>query len=522
MSQSTTPIPVACIPISLITEGDRYRDKKKYGSLEGLKDSFRSIGSIHPIVLSRNSDGTFLLIAGGRRLRAMREMGVVELWHNSQLDPQKLGFTFKEEVPEHIVREAELSENLDRLNPDWVDTCLGIADAHDVKRKQAYANGEQWGNKQTAALLGGTHSNTSVGYALKVAKLIRAKDEEILGCDSLSEAIGVMMKRASDKGIARLQQLSSQSTASQTAALTGTSTDSFLETLNLTLTPQGGGASALGANLPANNSTGPNIAVRQVQPLSTAQSGPTETKPPEVIPLSRMFTLGDSVFDILPKLPDACLSHVVTDIPYGIDMDNLSKKGLSDVEDQHDVELNIEQFEPFLVQSYRIIREGGFCCFFYDLDHHEKLQKLAEQVGFKVQRWPVIVHKLHPCRNQAAQFNTTKNYEALMFLRHDEKSVLRKPETSSVWSYDFTGERGLYNNKFAKPFELWQRIYNLISFPGQSTLDPFCGEMSACRAALNCGLVPFGVEINETHFTRGLRHMETAYRLVHKDNVQFV
>lgn len=513
------------IRLTQIDEGPRYRDGKKYGSLEGLKNSFLSIGSIHPIVVSRSADGKHTLIAGGRRLRAMRELGVQELWHGSVLNKEKLGFLFEDEVPEDVRKEAELTENLERLNPDWVDTCLAISDCHDLKRKLAHKDGEKWGNYQTAQLLGGTNSPTSVGYTLRIAKLIRQKDEEILKCANFSEAQCLLFKRKAEEGLSRLQQLSSQSTASAVAQVTGTS--NFLETLSMTLTPQkGGDASGPTKSVPGRNAgdnRGTAIGVATVQPLATPHSpSPQTASPPVEVPLTRMFTLGDSVKDILPALPDSCFSHIVTDIPYGIDMDFLSKKGLEDVKEEHDVELNIAQFEPFLTQSFRLLKSGGFCCFFYDLDHHEKLQRFAETVGFKVQRWPVIVHKLHPCRNQAAQFNTTKNYEALMFLRKDEKSVLRKPETSSVWSYDFQGERGLYNNKFAKPFDLWKRIYDLIAFPGQSTLDPFCGEMSACRAAVNCGLVPFGVEISETHFNRGLRHMEQAYKLIHKENVKFV
>ena len=87
---------------------------------------------------------------------------------------------------------------------------------------------------------------------------------------------------------------------------------------------------------------------------------------------------------------------------------------------------------------------------------------------------------------------------------------------------DFSAERRLYNNPFAKPFELWKWVYDAIALPGQKVLDPFCGEMSGCRAAVNCGLIPFGVEINEKHFNRGLEHVREAYKLVHGTKVKFV
>ncbi len=114
-----------------------------------------------------------------------------------------------------------------------------------------------------------------------------------------------------------------------------------------------------------------------------------------------------------------------------------------------------------------------------------------------------------------------------MILRKDSRSVLRHDPKFSFnngcWkAYNFRAEQDLYSNPFAKPFELWKDIYDMIALPGQSVLDPFCGEMSACRAAANCGLVPYGIEINPTHYNRGLEHMKAVYALIHKSNVEFI
>jgi hypothetical protein len=45
--------------------------------------------------------------------------------------------------------------------------------------------------------------------------------------------------------------------------------------------------------------------------------------------------------------------------------------------------------------------------------------------------------------------------------------------------------------------------------------------MSESRAAVNCGLIPFGCEIKEAHYLRGLENMKAIYALVHKSNVEF-
>jgi DNA modification methylase len=238
-----------------------------------------------------------------------------------------------------------------------------------------------------------------------------------------------------------------------------------------------------------------------------------------------MFVLGDSITTVMPSLPDACFNHIVTDIPYGIDMENLAVANKESVTPQHEVEANVEMMPEFLAQSFRLLRDGGFCVFFYDLDHHEKLQTWAAAAGFAVQRWPFVATKTSACSNQGAAYNLTKNYEVCMFLRkpaavlrHDPKFALNN---SSWRAYDFAAERKLYANPFAKPFELWKDIFDMIAFPGQSIYDPYAGECSSLRAAANCGLTPFGSEISEIHYNRGVENLKAVYARIHAGNVNF-
>lgn len=109
-----------------------------------------------------------------------------------------------------------------------------------------------------------------------------------------------------------------------------------------------------------------------------------------------------------------------------------------------------------------------------------------------------------------------------MVLRKDSETVLRKPRPSGIWTGDGAAERKLYNNKFAKPFLLWKElIFDNIAFPGQTIYDPFGGEFSSCRAAVNCGLIPYASEIEEVHYNRGLEQMKGVYALLHSTNVKF-
>lgn len=512
------------ITLSQIDEGERARNLKNYGDLDSLIDSIKSIGLIEPISLSKRPDGKFDLVAGGRRFRACMKAGITELVHGATLTPGVASYVFADEVPLHKRLEAELDENLHRLGMGWIDEVLLVDKIHKAKRAALGAN--KWGQAHTAKLLGKGFGQSSVSMALDVAILLRKGDKEILACSSLMEANAVRLKRKEDKALAVLNKRILQKTqAAPVAGPIGTSsvdTSSFLDKINITLNEKAGDSSKR-ANPQCADASGMTV-VPNASPGSESKTGPTvqpsgpvtSTAPVEV-PLSKMFTNADSFSDISWPQVD----HIVTDIPYGIDMDNLDSKQVVDVKETHDVDQNLKMMPLFLERSYWAVNPGGFCVFFYDLDHHEKLQSWATEIGWKVQRWPLIWHKTHPCQNNAAQYNTTKNYECCMFLRRDSSSVLRKPLTSSVWSGDGSIERKMYNNPFAKPFELWKLIYTHIAIPGQTVLDPFCGEMSACKAAVNCGLDPRGIEISSQHFNRGLEHMRSVYALIHKSNVSF-
>jgi DNA modification methylase len=496
------------ILVSEILTGDRGR--KTYGDLTGLKNSLAAIGSIHPIVLSHEEagawgDSCYILVAGGRRLAALKELGITELHHGSVLNPQKLGFVFENEVSEATRKEAELDENLYRLKPKWFEDIVLIADVHKLKQEQA-GGPSKWGLRQTAELLGPGYGLANVSYAVRLAKLIRSGDSAVLDCDTMSDAISLLVKRKEDEALAELQKRALPASV--------TSMSSFLDTLNISLTKKTLPATKDKESQVGSTPTDESVLVDGSSP-SVAEGSPV------TIPLSQMFVLGDCI-EVMKGMASSCIDHVVTDIPYGIDMKNLDTNvNIEDVSAEHEVEANVDLMRPFLEQAFRLTKSGGFCVFFYDLDHHEKLQAWAKDVGWRVQRWPLIAHKTSSCQNNAAQYNFTKNYESIMVLRRDEKTVLRGQQPSSVWTGDFAAERRLYNNAFAKPFDLWKWIYSAVAFQGQTVLDPFCGEMSACRAAVNCGLVPFGIEVKEQHYNRGLENMRKVYALVHKSNCVF-
>ena len=84
------------IKLSDIIVGDRLR--KDYGNLSDL-DTITTIGLIQPIVLVRDSSGQHTLVAGGRRLTKLQELGYAEVYHGVTCEPERPGFIYREELP---------------------------------------------------------------------------------------------------------------------------------------------------------------------------------------------------------------------------------------------------------------------------------------------------------------------------------------------------------------------------------------------------------------------------------------
>jgi hypothetical protein len=168
----------------------------------------------------------------------------------------------------------------------------------------------------------------------------------------------------------------------------------------------------------------------------------------------------------------------------------------------------------FIPAAFKVIKQGGFCVFWYDLDHHEKLQQLALKVGFTVQRWPLVWVKTHTCLNQSAQYNFTKATEVCMVLRKGNATLLN-PQPINYFLGGNDDTRAALGHPFVKPFKLWSWLFTAIAMRGQTVYDPFAGVGSSTIAAVNHGLQPIASELNPEHYNRLVLHTANAYRTLH-------
>jgi ParB/RepB/Spo0J family partition protein len=123
------------IPLSAITVNRGERQRRKLEKIEELAESIRTIGLINPPVVTPD----FILVAGERRLEAMRSLGYLEcpVQLTTDLDPVQL----------HLI---ELEENTKRLDLSWQDQNDAIAAYHALKKKLD----PTWTQEKTGEALG--------------------------------------------------------------------------------------------------------------------------------------------------------------------------------------------------------------------------------------------------------------------------------------------------------------------------------------------------------------------------------
>lgn len=418
---------------------------------------------------------THELVSGWCRTEACKALGLTHIPYNlrSELTPSELS-------------ELELEENVRRRNMRWQDICVGIARTHKKKVREHGVKGETWGMKQTGDLVGQSHGYVS--EAIKIAGLIRAGDEGICKAPSFAAAKDVLLKRKEDEAAAKL------------ASLTG----AVPQTKKPTPQPSGPRTSLDISSIAASFTD---------SPQTDSAGEPVQKSLVENVEIN----LGSMLFnednrDFFARTLEGTYDLIYTDIPYGIDMDNLDfgSDDLERVKHSHDVDENISQMQGFLVNAFHALKDERYLVFWYDLAHHEKLVEWGKEAGFTVCPYPYIWCKEHPCRNRAGNIWPTKAHETAMIMRKG-KGLLQSPMTKSFIFADGSAERKMQKNPFSKPFAVNKDIITHFTMPGDTMLDCYAGEGSLVRAGLNLGRRVTAVEKDKAHFDHLVVHVRDVY-----------
>ena len=185
------------IPLNQITiPEERHRESFDEAKLAELASSISNLGNIHPPVLRNDSN---YLVAGERRYRAITRLATIGISYecNGELIPpgsiaiMRLGALSPVEL-----REAELEENLRRVDLSWQEREKAVADLHQLRLEQT--GGAQTLKETAAEILGREPTGSEPTRIVRDAGIIASylSDPDVAKAKTSEEAMKIITKKA--------------------------------------------------------------------------------------------------------------------------------------------------------------------------------------------------------------------------------------------------------------------------------------------------------------------------------------
>jgi site-specific DNA-methyltransferase (adenine-specific) len=104
--------------------------------------------------------------------------------------------------------------------------------------------------------------------------------------------------------------------------------------------------------------------------------------------------------------------------------------------------------------------------------------------------------------------------KALSMLQRDEMDAWMRP----VWS-DIRGASLRDGHPAPFPAELAERLVRMLSFAGDTVLDPFAGSGSTAVAAIRAGRSSISIEIEETYLNAAVSRVASTARIPQREQI---
>ena len=400
------------VPIKTIIVEERFR--KDFGPIEDLAASIAENGLITPIAVETMPGGTYRLLAGERRLRACKQLGLETIAIR----------VYDEGLSELRQRQIELEENIQRKDMTWLEECTLKREIHNMRlsihgqKTSTAPNAPGWSMRDTAKLLDETPANVSIDLSL--ARAVEQFPE--IDWDSFKN------KNEARKQVTKLTKTLGRQVA----------------------------------------------AAEFEQKLGSPGSGKTNA----TVLIERMassYLIGDCV-EMMRKLPNAFADFIEIDPPYAIDLNEIKRGGTDGYDHYNEIDKAkyLDFMKNVLAESYRIAKPNSWLVLWFGPEPwFEPLFKLLIDCGFTTKRMPGIWTKPNG-QTQQPLTNLANSYEMFFYARKGS-AELHMPGRSNL--FDFapvvaTNKR----HPTERPAALIQELLNVFTIENQQIVVPFAGS----------------------------------------------
>lgn len=460
--EAVTIIPIADIKIA----DDRQRQYFPESEMADLKESILSDkGLMCPILVRPTSKQTeFLLVAGERRLRTITLFNQEYRFGELTIPADHIPAVIKHFASDMSAMEAELHENLVRLDLTWQEQAQAIARLHQLKVSLNPRHTKQ----MTVDLVDdrqGEEPSTRTSVQQKVNNAILVTpflgDPDVSKARDLKEANKIVSRKIEEEAMMRLRQLQQsgelvmfEKEQQAKANSQGQSNDFSLDDL----------------------------------------AGPQPQAP---IRRERIGTLLEG--DMREKWQEVKLGSIncfITDPPYGMGADQFKDGGRATQEhrynDEEDYALSL--YDEVFTAMDALSADNCHAYIFCDVGKTVYLRRRMEVMlpDWWVRRKPLIWARGVGKLADGTPTGYTSTYECIMFaMKGNRKCGKVLPDVLQVSDERFK------NHAAQKPVDLYKTLISMSCVPNDRVLDFFAGSGTIFRAGAVTGIRPIGIELDE-------------------------
>lgn len=354
------------VPIAQVTiSPNRQRREFDPEALIDLQNSISAHGLLHPIVV-REEGEKLILVAGERRFRAISDMqalGETFCFNNSLLPSGQIPIVTLGELEPLAAEEAELDENLRRVDLSWQEEAAAVDRLHKLRVAQAEALGRTHTHTNTAEEI---HNRTRQGLAFTPDVVNRTR-QTLSIADHLDNPVIAQAKTAKEA----FKLLKKDEQAKRMTAL----------------------GEKVGATF--NSSAHSLHHIDCLQWLGTC-------------PLNS--------FDV-----------ILTDPPYGMGADKFGDAAGKLVTQDHSYADDKTTWNklmwPLMPLLFRVAKPQAHAYLFCDLDNFHELKELMQAAGWYVFRTPLIAYKPNSGRVPLPEHGPRRQWEMILYAIKGNKPV---------------------------------------------------------------------------------------------------
>lgn len=433
---------------SITIPGNRQRREFDDGKIQELAASIAANGLLQPVVV-RTVGAEYRLVAGERRIRAIGNLRFLGkgLRFNAEAVPGDLiPCVDLGELTELAAEEAELDENIKRIDLTWQERAGATTRLAQLRLKQATAAGtpapelkdiakEMYPKAAQAAAQGESLSNFNADVRRDLILSKFMGDPDVKGAKTADEALKVVKRK---EEVRRHTELA--------ATVGATFTSSLHQAHNVEC-------------------------------------------------IAWMAAAAPEQFDV-----------ILTDPPYGMGAQKFGDSGgraagAHEYDDSYENWLKL--MPQFAKMAYRVAKPQAHLYAFCDFDHFHELKGFLDEEGWQVFRTPIVWVKPTGSRLPWVDFGPQRKFELCLYANKGRRPVTRIfPDVVSFNPDDNLGWAA------QKPVQLFIDLLKRSVSPGNRVLDPFAGSGPIFPAAHELKVEAVGLEQHPAGYGICLKRLE--------------